>query len=216
MEESTQREKVLKRVRNSLISKTNNPFPNPDFDSNIYPNISDSLEIKFAEEFINASGNFIFCESEQELTENLNALNLENHWHSFHCKEEKIKNILTQAHLPYLSEEVDFPEIEVGITLCEYLVARTGSIMVSSKQLCGRKMFVFPPIHIVIAYTSQLVPDIKNALLALRKKYEDKIPSLVSFITGPSRTADIEKTLVMGMHGPKEVYLFLIDDTVYE
>ena len=44
----------------------------------------------------------------------------------------------------------------------------------------------------------------------------DKIPSLVSFITGPSRTADIEKTLVMGMHGPKEVYLFLIDDTVYE
>jgi len=216
MEESTQREKVLKRVRNSLISKTSNPFPDIDFDSNVYHNISDSLEVLFAEEFINASGNFIFCESEQEFTENLNALIQENHWHTFFCREEKAKHLLKLANIPYLSDEVDFSEIEVGITLCEYLVARTGSIMVSSKQLCGRRMFVFPPIHLVIAYTSQLVPDIKQALLAIRKKYGDKIPSMVSFITGPSRSADIEKTLVMGMHGPKEIYTFLIDDTIYE
>jgi L-lactate dehydrogenase complex protein LldG len=55
------------------------------------------------------------------------------------------------------------------------------------------------------------VYDIKDALLALKEKYEGSIPSFITFASGPSRTADIEKTLVTGVHGPKEVYLFLVD-----
>jgi L-lactate dehydrogenase complex protein LldG len=46
----------------------------------------------------------------------------------------------------------------------------------------------------------------------ITKKYGNKLPSMISMITGASRTADIEKTLVMGAHGPKELVLFLIDD----
>jgi L-lactate dehydrogenase complex protein LldG len=64
----------------------------------------------------------------------------------------------------------------------------------------------------VIANTSQIVPDIKDALTGMKERYGKNLPSLVSVITGPSRTADIEKTLVMGAHGPKELYLFLIDN----
>jgi L-lactate dehydrogenase complex protein LldG len=66
-------------------------------------------------------------------------------------------------------------------------------------------------VHICIAYTSQLVYDIKDALLKAREKYSGNLPSLITFATGPSRTADIEKTLVVGIHGPKEVYVFLVD-----
>ncbi|MGZ8537431.1 MAG: LUD domain-containing protein, partial [Flavisolibacter sp.] len=66
--------------------------------------------------------------------------------------------------------------------------------------------------HICIATTSQLVYDVKEGLLGLKQKYPQTFPSLVSFATGPSRTADIEKTLVVGVHGPKEVYCFVIDD----
>ncbi|HMW25655.1 MAG TPA: LUD domain-containing protein, partial [Ferruginibacter sp.] len=62
-----------------------------------------------------------------------------------------------------------------------------------------------------IAYTSQLVYDIKDALQSVKDKYNGNIPSLVTFATGPSRTADIEKTLVTGVHGPKEVYCFLVE-----
>ena len=64
----------------------------------------------------------------------------------------------------------------------------------------------------VVAYTSQLVPDIKDALRNIKQKYDNNLPSFISFITGPSRTADIEKTLIIGAHGPKELYVFLIDD----
>ena len=84
--------------------------------------------------------------------------------------------------------------------------------MVSSRVSPGRKITVFPEIHLVLGYTSQLVPDLKQALANIRKKYRDDYPSMISLITGPSRTADIEKTLVMGAHGPKELYVFLIDD----
>ncbi len=88
--------------------------------------------------------------------------------------------------------------------------------MISSRQDSGRKLPVFPDTHIVVAYSSQLVDDIKDALKAIKLKYADKAPSLISLISGPSRTADIEKTLILGAHGPKEIYLFLIDDAIID
>ena len=84
--------------------------------------------------------------------------------------------------------------------------------MVSTGQMAGRQIFIYPEIHIVLAYASQLVTDIKDALVNLRKKYDHRMPSMVTLITGPSRTADIEKTLVMGAHGPRELYVFLLED----
>jgi L-lactate dehydrogenase complex protein LldG len=55
------------------------------------------------------------------------------------------------------------------------------------------------------------VYDVKDAIALLQDKYREQMPSMISFATGPSRTADIEKTLVVGAHGPKEVYCFLLD-----
>ena len=72
-------------------------------------------------------------------------------------------------------------------------------------------MSVYAPIHICIAYTDQLVYDIKEGLQILKEKYAGNLPSFITLATGPSRTADIEKTLVVGVHGPKEVYLFLVE-----
>jgi L-lactate dehydrogenase complex protein LldG len=71
---------------------------------------------------------------------------------------------------------------------------------------------VYAPIHICIAKTSQLVYDIDDALQQMKLRYGNDLPTLMSFATGPSRTADIEKTLVVGVHGPKEVFCFLIDE----
>jgi L-lactate dehydrogenase complex protein LldG len=55
------------------------------------------------------------------------------------------------------------------------------------------------------------VYDVKDALISLQKKYNNQLPSFLTLATGPSRTADIEKTLVVGVHGPKEVFVFLVD-----
>jgi L-lactate dehydrogenase complex protein LldG len=82
----------------------------------------------------------------------------------------------------------------------------------SSASQSGRTVSVYASVHICIAYTSQLIYDIKDGLSLLKNKYQNNIPSLITLATGPSRTADIEKTLVVGVHGPKEVFCFLVND----
>lgn len=84
-------------------------------------------------------------------------------------------------------------------------------MVLSAAQASGRTASVYAPIHICIATVDQLVYDLKDALAFLKEKYGNQLPSMISFATGPSRTADIEKTLVVGVHGPKEVYLFLVE-----
>jgi L-lactate dehydrogenase complex protein LldG len=62
-----------------------------------------------------------------------------------------------------------------------------------------------------VAYTAQLVYDIEGGLERIKEKYGEALPSMITLATGPSRTADIEKTLVVGVHGPKEVYCFVVE-----
>lgn len=211
MQETTSREKVLKKIRNALISKKENPYTSLDFESSVYQPFSDALDVTFALEFTKVAGKFIYCENETELKDNLVSLIGENDWQHVFCIDEEVKSILNKASIPFSSDDKDFNKMQVGITQCEYLIARLGSIMISSKQTSGRKLNVFPEIHIVIGQTSQIVSDLKDALKKIKEKYDNNLPSLVSVITGPSRTADIEKTLVMGAHGPKELYVFLLD-----
>ena len=137
----------------------------------------------------------------------------------FVCPEARLRNLLETAAgsdpalkgFKECSPDADLKTCDASITGCEYLVARTGTIVLSSAQEKGRTTSVYAPIHICIATTDQLVYDVRDGLRLIREKYGASLPSLISFASGPSRTADIEKTLVVGVHGPKEVYLFLVD-----
>lgn len=97
----------------------------------------------------------------------------------------------------------------VGVTPCECLIAESGSIIVSS-ALSGRATSILPPNHLVVATDDQIVPDIETAIARLRARYGNSLPSNLSMITGPSRTADIEKILVLGAHGPRRLALMLL------
>jgi L-lactate dehydrogenase complex protein LldG len=99
---------------------------------------------------------------------------------------------------------------DAGITECELLVAQTGSVCVTSDNSGGRVLSVLPPHHIVIARQSQLVTDLTEAYASLASKYRAHYPSMISFITGPSRTGDIERILVLGAHGPKRLTILLL------
>ncbi|MBI9039168.1 MAG: LUD domain-containing protein [Bacteroidales bacterium] len=213
MDETTSREKILKKIRNALINKTDKPATPVDYESNIYLSTDESLDLVFAKEFTTIAGKFVYCQNENEFIAILRSLINEEKWEKIFCIDEVLKSFLKHGEISFTSDEADFKNIKVGITRCEYLIARLGSVMVSSKQASGRRLNIFPESHIVLAYSSQLVPDIKHALKNIKKKYKDNFPSLVSIISGPSRTADIEKTLVMGAHGPRNLYVFLIDNS---
>jgi L-lactate dehydrogenase complex protein LldG len=107
----------------------------------------------------------------------------------------------------------DVHELEscsVGITECDALVAQTGSVLVTSRSAGGRALSVLPPHHVVLARRDQLLGDLPDAFALLKQKYGSNYPSFISFITGPSRTGDIERILVLGAHGPRKLSILCL------
>lgn len=210
MKISPARESILKKIRKALTQSTPLPFPQSEGNSSVFQPSQQELEVQFAEQFSKLQGKFVFCLNEQELAVQLNHVVTHNQWANIYCREEALKQRLSangfQQH-----QHGDVASCDAAITTCEWLVARTGTIVMSTGQQSGRTVSVYAPIHICIAHTSQLVYDIRDGLQAAREKYGADLPSLITFASGPSRTADIEKTLVVGVHGPKEVYVFLVD-----
>lgn len=210
MEASTGKEGILKNIRKALTQSVDQPFPGIEKINFAFENTGDDLTVLFAERFSSLLGKFSFCVNEEDLVNQIRQLALDRGWTEVHCADENIKRALLSFGFPAFSEK-RLADVDVSITKCEVLVARTGSMVLSSTESSGRLTSVYAPIHICIAKSSQLVYDIKDALEFMQKKYGDHLPSMISFATGPSRTADIEKTLVVGVHGPKEVFCFLLD-----
>jgi len=210
MNVSPSKENILKKIRRALSQSTPLPFPHSEGNQPLFPPLEQEAEIEFAEQFTKLQGKFIYCINRQEFAFQLTSLVKKQDWQKIFCLEDKLVEPVA-SQLEDRLVKTDLSHCDVSITGCEYLVARTGSIVLSSAQAGGRTTSVYAPIHICVAFTSQLVFDMKDALQAAKDKYGDNLPSLISFATGPSRTADIEKTLVVGVHGPKEVYLFLVE-----
>ena len=210
MKDTTSKEKMLKKIRKALLEKRDNPYPNLE-DTPLYEEYKDHIDLLFAEQLTAVAGNFVFCEDDMQLVENLLHLAEEKNWRKIYCWETEIQSLLSKYEFPHYSTDTDFLNADVGITSCEALIARNGSVLVSNGNRAGRRLSIYPHVHIVIAFTSQLVLDLKDAFKLLKVKYPETTPTMISNITGPSRTADIEKTLVLGAHGPKELYVFLLE-----
>jgi L-lactate dehydrogenase complex protein LldG len=203
MSVSPAKENILKKIRKALSNPVPLPFALSEGTADVFPPLSEELAVSFAQTFTQLQGRFVFCASEANMHQQLTALIAQRQWTKIYCNEAPWE----QAY----SNTIALQSCDAAITGCEALVARTGSIVLTTAQAGGRTASVYAPVHICIAYTKQLHFDIKDALQWLKEKYTGNLPSFISFATGPSRTADIEKTLVTGVHGPKEVYLFLIE-----
>lgn len=212
---SKARENILARIRKGLSEGTvPMPFPEAEKESqaHIYAEGDLSAEETFADAFIKLGGKFVYCENEQELMEGIFNLYESRAWKKMLCSDNRLVQIFQNNKLDIVQSATQgHTDDEVCITDCETLVARTGSIIISSKQFMGRTAPVFYPIHIVVAYANQVVPDIEDALNFVKKKYGANLPSMINLNTGPSRTADIEKTLVVGVHGPGEIFCFYVN-----
>ncbi|HEU5365387.1 MAG TPA: lactate utilization protein [Hanamia sp.] len=213
MKVSSSKEKILKKIREALSNSTPLPFPKSEGASSVFQPQTEDLEILFAEEFTKLLGKFAFCVNEIDGKNQIKKLIIQQKWENVYCKEKSLLDLFNKDEFPAVKKSL-LANCDAAITSCNYLVARTGAIVMSSAQQSGRTVSAYAPVHICIAYTDQLVFDTRDALKDFKKKYANAIPSFITFAAGPSRTADIEKTLVTGVHGPKEVYVFLIDRTV--
>ena len=114
------------------------------------------------------------------------------------------KKIATPDALPATK---DLFQYDVGITKAQAAIAETGTLVLDSSAEKNRLVSLVPPIHIAILDASRIYSTLGEMLSALQSGGE--VSPAITFITGPSRTADIELTLAIGVHGPQELYVII-------
>jgi L-lactate dehydrogenase complex protein LldG len=211
-----ERDSILSRIRDALAVAAPRPEPGPAPASSRrwLPKVGDSFEQRlslFRAQAADLKAEFHQIKSREELNLQISLLREAGAWKRVATHAGELTEVACEAvGVPVLRTDsgYDVRELEscdAGITECDALIAQTGSVLVTSRSAGGRALSVLPPHHVVIARREQLLPDLTAAFELLSRKYAPDYPSFISFITGPSRTGDIERILVLGAHGPKKL-----------
>jgi len=234
MQKTDQRQAVFTRIREALrrpaphrhadhaakgTAKTAAPVSDAEafraWLPQVGPTLDDQIEL-FAQNAAGLKADFRAVASAAEASQQLAALAVENNWKEIASHHAPLPfGFAEKLGLPCLLTDSGYSpatleQCDAAITGCDALVAQTGSVLVSPQSAGGRTLSVLPPHHVVVARRNQMVPDLASALQVVRKLYAPNWPSFLSFITGPSRTGDIERILVLGAHGPKKLTIFLL------
>jgi L-lactate dehydrogenase complex protein LldG len=226
-----EREKILGRIREALQTKA--PLPGSHGDACEHtpaepptsharewlPSVGKTQQEQidlFAKNAADLKADFQLLTSRDELKAALVKIAATEKWSRIASHEGELSNFASRSlGLPVLVTDKGYDPIELekcdaSVTECDALVAQTGGVVVTSRSTGGRALTVLPPHHIVVARREQLVADLPAAFALLQKKYAPDFPSMISFITGPSRTGDIERILVLGAHGPRKLTILCV------
>lgn len=118
---------------------------------------------------------------------------------------------ITAAEITVCPTAADLFNYDVGITMAQAAIVETGTLILEAETERHRLVSLLPPVHIGLVYSRDIVLTIGDALSQLHGPDPKQMSRAITFITGPSRTADIELTLTVGVHGPKELYVIVID-----
>ncbi|MEN3037595.1 MAG: lactate utilization protein [Candidatus Kryptonium sp.] len=198
------REQIIQTLKTYQINKTQLP----EIETDQIFTLSESVK-RFKFEFERAGGNLIEARPEEihevlsgiVSSENIRRIFAETFEKDINekIKDLQVDQIITQPHL-----EKQLADIDASITGCDFLIAETGTIVFIHKENKFKSAVLLPRIHIVIANRSQIIPTLEELFKRIGGNFDS-----IFLITGPSRTADIEKVLVRGVHGPQKVYLIL-------
>jgi L-lactate dehydrogenase complex protein LldG len=225
----SERDNILGRIREAL--KTKAPRPGTHDEANPLPeppasgarqwlphagnHFKDWVEL-FGKNAADLKVDFVMVTSSDEMRHALIGLRDAEGWKSAACHSGLLPDAICPALgllMVHTDKHYDVNALEacdVGITECDALIAQTGTVMLSSRRAGGRALSVLPPHHVVLARRDQLVPDLPAAFDLLKNEYGENLPSMISFITGPSRAGDIERILVLGAHGPKKLTVLCV------
>ncbi|MCK5392628.1 MAG: lactate utilization protein [Deltaproteobacteria bacterium] len=182
--------------------------------------LQSKLKTQFVGELENVNTNVLEAGSEDEVKSFLQDLIKEKElksfaiWESEFLKEMNLKQELKDAGLKLITAKNKnrIAKADIGITEVDYAIADTGTLVLLTDKNQPRSVSLLPPIHLAIVRPENLVRNINDLFIILKSRLPntDDISSCMTFITGPSRTADIELNLTLGVHGPKELYVVIL------
>ncbi len=124
-----------------------------------------------------------------------------------------LARVKTEADFLELPSQPELFDCDMGITGAQWAIAETGTLVLESEHERSRLASLVPPLHVAIIESSRIRRTMSE-VLELIKHDDVGLSRAVTFITGPSRTSDIELTLAIGVHGPGELHVIVIDDAV--
>ena len=210
MENNIAKEKIINALKNVALNKQNAAPFDTDTNTNIFTIHNEDNVTIFVQNFFYNGGTLVLCETKKDIIENLRLASQKYKWNDIYCNNQTIQQILDTANIKYKENTADRISVNVGITLCESLIARHGSIVMSSEIDKDGKISSISETHVILATINQIVDDIKTALQCIQDKYSKKLPSYISIISGPSKTTAIENTITNGAQGKKSLFLFLL------
>jgi L-lactate dehydrogenase complex protein LldG len=212
--ENLGRERILARIRTALKRPTPVQWTNEDTrgTQQIFAPILDALE-RFQRECVGNKTELIVMPNSRSSSEALKSVLASLPAGEMFVQDapelrQMSAGLRDRKDVRWSSEGGPHENSQATITLAEVLVAQTGSVIVSA-ACGGRGASIVAPVHIVVASASQLVPTLDDAFARIHERGVAAQNSYVGMITGSSRTADIEKTLVMGAHGPRRLVVIL-------
>ena len=214
LNESTNKEQILAKVRNAVMGKDENNFSDINMNIDTWTPFKeeDGADFTFIERFKNNGGIFIYFEDNKSFIEALKQYIVENQWNTLHSTSSEITQLLESNDI-VVNKEYDINQKKtVSIIDCECLIAQTGSIVVSDRCAGSRMAYSIPDVLLVYATPSQIVPNIREANNLLKEKYGDNKPSQTVIISGASISIEFDNHFVAGAQGIKQLALFLVED----
>ena len=143
---------------------------------------NDKLDEIFAKTLLQNNGNFFYCDKKEDLFKTLRSLVKKLNCNLIFCTEQILQELLDAAEIK--QSDTDYANCDMMISSCEYLIAHHGKIMLSSKQLGPNQIKNLPHQHIVVAYTSQIVKNLNDAMSGINTRYiHEGLPSTITTIT---------------------------------
>lgn len=202
------KERILKSVREGLMSPSEHPFPNMDFEQSIYPPLEDGLDLSFVKHFVHEQGGeFVYCGDPKEFVAHLDQLLNEKKWDKLYCVDPDLQILFDKVKFTRFTS--NRAESNIAVMLPEALLARTGSFLLSGNQSEGADFIVDSETVIFVASPQHLTEDLKDGLNIIRKKY-NHVPSSITQFTKGEKSDNWSHTDYR--FGPDNVYLFLIDN----
>lgn len=176
--------------------------------------VEKDLDIRFATKFIAAGGKFIFCETINEAIETLKMIKEENGWSYVFAWENEIKDAFTDNGFQKGAIGFTIENSDAAISLCEFLVADEGTIILNPKQASRRRLPCFPKSHIIITDISHLAGSEAEALEKFAAHHKGELPSVIKL--GHSNNGHFydKQRLILNAEGTEDVYIILVDQLI--
>jgi hypothetical protein len=195
------------RIWDKLFGKKTKSVPDK---SPYLPSEEIPVDIKFAETFTNKGGHFLFCESVEQISLNIDAICLENHWEKEHILSLN-ETVADQFKLtPIRKTSGDLKVYQAAVIYCEYMISNTGKFLLSEHQIKHFNLTDLPKTVIIIAKTNQIVRDVSQGMSSIKNKYKKTIPTNITSLE-PKTEDCVEKAFSESETSAKNIYLLLED-----